>query len=155
MRRQESKPLFQFLRVSRLPGNTFIDTQDFLFTSTDGEGRLEFINRQPTSPCFPSDGELLIDVTVNGQSNQFLRGLVSSTFFLLPGKAHGLSFLPKAFSAAEFDRITQSTVQAPERPVEPERDAQRAGQRKPERIAATPVRQFMRNDEPLLTHVQR
>ena len=72
MEGEPTEPLFELRRVSRGAAGAFVDTPDFLFTSTEGEGLLEFKNLQPTSPCFLSEGELLVDVTVNNaNSNQF------------------------------------------------------------------------------------
>lgn len=98
-------PVFELRRAGRRTG-PYSDLTDFLFTADQGEGLLEFFNPQPTDPCFPRDGELLVDVVVkNGQASQFLRGLESASFILAPGDRHRISFHPKVFSGPELRKF--------------------------------------------------
>jgi hypothetical protein len=83
-----------------------VDTLDFLFTSSVGEGLLQFSNPQPISPCFPDEGELLIDVTVNDKdAAQFLGGLRTTSFFLRPQSTQRIPFQPRVFSAKEVKKF--------------------------------------------------
>ena len=96
--------IFTFGRSIGIPGEGFRAVEDFLFTLNQEAGQLVFRNVQPKVSCFPQRNELLVDVTVNnGITNQFLKGLTKTTFYLQPNKIRTIEFFPRLFELSAKD----------------------------------------------------